>query len=210
MMGSFAYFGTLLETVSKAISLQDYAHAVIVIFQCLLLWNSGTENWSWETGRRLGIYFERWERWVGTLIDSHHNSLDGADRLQLVFSKFLLLLFVFLSASFSFFFSFFFCIKRASFALHATQKSSSSWVEFLKSVQRRRRQPHQLLVQREWVSVPVWRPPRSSIFTTKVAPRSGCSRSLAISLSLSPEKRAPCLTSQVSVLQIRKMLHENQ
>lgn len=52
-LSSFAYFGTLLETVSKAISLQDYAHAVIVIFpQCFsaFFFGTGTETGAvvWE------------------------------------------------------------------------------------------------------------------------------------------------------------------
>lgn len=142
--------------------------------------------------------------------------LMGRRSLQLVFSNFcccssvlrmrflLLLLLLYLSL---FFFSF--CIKRCSFALHATQ--NLSWVEFLKSVQRRRRQPHQLLV-RVCVCVCVETTQTVDIY------HQGCpSRGWKLS-NLSPGHASPGQRSvrshqfciHFSGLQIRKMLHENQ
>lgn len=167
----------------------------------------------WHTD---GVY-ERWEmgaRW-SIAITTH---LMGRRSLQLVFNnfcccfsvlrmRFLLLLLLLLSLLLYLFLFFTFCIKRFSFALHATQ--NLSWVEFLKSVQRRRRQPHQLLVR---VCVCV------CLETTQTVDiyHQGCpSRGWKLS-NLSTGRAWPEACAVISFafsfsgLQIRKMLHENQ
>lgn len=190
LLGSFAYFGTLLETVSKAISLQDYAHAVIVIFpQCFsaFFFGTGTETGAgvWEeigyTSRDGRDGLARWS----IAITTH---LMGPIGCNLFSANFCCCFSYFFLLRFHFFFSFFLHKTRLiCFTCHT--KLELSWV-FKKRSAPASPASSTSCPASEWVCLCGDHPDRRYLPPRLPhVPRSGCWKlSIALSLSLSAQR----------------------